>query len=205
MIVFIVVPKNSGLKKCRELVEEKYKEAKIIEVRGEDVPFWIDSLAKREKQNQKQLTNIIGITGEDLFREYIITNRDSNVLIKERIEWKDEKAMFGKPTLCLLGPINSRAKVFENKKLKVLISSKYKAISNEFLEPFRKKGYQFDCSYVSGCVETGCVEGIADLIIDIVYSGSSIEKYELEIYDRILGSDIVLLENRMTFAEANLK
>lgn len=189
MIVFIVVPKNSGLSICNKILDEKYKNFKRIEVRGEDVPFWIEKINRKEYSNKLILE---GLTGEDLFENYRLKNKSTNLRIKEKLEWFDDKAMFGKPTLCLLGNINKREQVFKEKKLKVLISAKYKEIAQKFLEKY--KGYCFECDYVSGCVETGCVEGIYDLIIDIVYTGSSIKKYNLQIYEKIFASDIVLLE-----------
>ena len=54
-------------------------------------------------------------------------------------------------------------------------------------------GYEFWKNYVNGCVETSCSEGIADLIIDIVYTGSSLERYGLQIYDVIIKSDFLVL------------
>ena len=63
MIVFII-PKNSGLKcKAEEIVKE-YKYEKLVEVRGEDVPLVVKRLIDRNK-------NVIGITGEDLFKEFL--------------------------------------------------------------------------------------------------------------------------------------
>jgi len=38
-----------------------------------------------------------------------------------------------------------------------------------------------------------CSEGIADLIIDIVYTGNSLFRYGLQVYDKIMYSDFLIL------------
>ncbi len=47
MVAFIVAPKNSGLKKYRIIALSQLQNVdaqKIIEARGEDVPFWVNKL-----------------------------------------------------------------------------------------------------------------------------------------------------------------
>lgn len=185
MVVFIVVPKNSGLREYREIAlsELDVNTSRILEVRGEDVPFWVKLYLDKGKK-------AIGLTGEDLYKEYSLATKN-NICILKKIEWKDTKTLFGKPSLCLLGPKNK--KLEKKEKLAIFIAAKYKNIAEEYLKQLENKGYSFEKSYINGCVETGCSEGMADLIIDIVYSGSSIEKYGLKVYDKIMKSDFLII------------
>tara|TARA_Y100000310_G_C20501404_1_gene724181 strand:- start:56 stop:658 length:603 start_codon:yes stop_codon:yes gene_type:complete len=190
MVVFIVVPKNKGLQVYREKALSSLQgvdPSRIIEVRGEDVPFWVEELQGRGKK-------VVGLTGEDLFNEYLLDKRKNSVTIIDKISWEDPKAKFGKPALCLLGPQDNS---FENmpKTLTVCISSKYKKLGRKYLNFLEQQGYTFKKIYVMGCVEVSCKEGIADLVIDIVYTGNSLEKFGLSVYDIISQSNFVILGN----------
>ena len=183
-VVFIVVPKNSGLKEYRQKALDilDIKDIKTLEVRGEDVPFWVESLTNNGKRT-------IGLTGEDLYQEYQLkTNQDFKII--NRIEWYDESAMFRKPTLCLLGP---KGKQLESipKNATIFICAKYKAIAEKYLDSINCNG--FNKVYVNGCVELSYSEGVSDIVIDIVYSGKSMNKYGLGVYDKILQSDFLII------------
>jgi ATP phosphoribosyltransferase len=66
-VIIFIVPKNSGLAICKEISKEYSGE--ILEVRGEDVPLFVDELFRQNKK-------VIGITGEDLLKEFCIRNRN---------------------------------------------------------------------------------------------------------------------------------
>jgi len=55
------------------------------------------------------------------------------------------------------------------------------------------KGFVFQKLYVNGSVETMCSEGLADLAIDIVYTGGSVEMYNLDVLDQIIKSDFLII------------
>jgi ATP phosphoribosyltransferase len=187
VVVFIVVPKNQGLKEYKEkiLAELKSLNSKILEVRGEDVGFWVDELSKIEKK-------VIGLTGEDLFKEYCLRQKENKIKTIRKIEWKDEKALFKKPVLCLIGSKYSSLEKMP-KQLKVCIASKYKEIAKRYLNQLETKGYTFDKIYANGSIETSIIAGISDLIVDIVYTGKSIEEAKLAIYDIIFESNFLVI------------
>ena len=124
MILFIV-PKNSGLEKCREIAKSNYKNIPQVIVRGEDVPLLVKRMLEEDK-------NTIGITGEDLFREFLLNFKNSGLKILKKFSWADTSSIFGKPCLCLLGP---KSKGLENlpKNLRVCINKKYARISKKYL------------------------------------------------------------------------
>ncbi len=148
-----------------------------IVVRAEDVPFFVEEMSKNEKP-------CVGLTGEDLFKEFTL-KKQTNLVIKQKIPWIDKNALFGKPAICLLG----KTPLKENSR--VAINSKYKNIAETYLKNKKVKKY-----YFSGCTETAFEKGIADFVIDIVYSGKSAKKAGLEVIDKIFESNIVLLEVR---------
>ncbi len=182
LIVFIV-PKNSGLSICKELAKEYSGE--ILEVRGEDVPLFVANLLKQGK-------NVIGITGEDLYKEFNLKNENITEILKI-IPWKDAKCFFGKPTLCLLG---SKDKTLENlpKKIRICINRKYQKLTNKYcINKLISQGYNVEKVYVSGDSESMFSNSLVDLVVDIVYSGKSAEEAGLKVYDKIFSSDIVVI------------
>lgn len=154
--------------------------SKIFEVRGEDVPFWVKEFGNNGRK-------VIGLTGEDLYLEFCL-KENNNLIILKRIQWNDSKALFSKPTLCL---ICSKDLNKLPKNITVCICSKYKEIANNYLKKF--KNYNIKKIYVNGSVELSCSEGIADLIIDIVYTGKSLDKYGLKVYDKIFRSNFLII------------
>ncbi len=187
VIVFIVAPKNSGLKCYKEKALNIIgaKDQEVIEVRGEDIPSWIVEF-------QKQGKYAIGLTGEDLYREFCVDKSDINLKIIKRIPWSDPSTLFGKPVLCLIGPEDKSLADFP-KDLKIVVPRKYKKIADKYLKTFEDRGFSFKKIYLNGCVEIACALGVTDLAIDIVYTGKSLKKDGLKIYEKIMESDFVII------------
>jgi ATP phosphoribosyltransferase len=154
-------------------------------VRGEDVPFWVIQLKKKGKK-------AIGLTGRDLYKEFCLENREAKLKVIKTIPWNDEKALFKKPTLCLLGPDNKELSTIK-KELTVCIASKYNKIAKKYLNFLEAKGFSFQKIYANGSIEATYDQGISDLVIDIVYSGSTMKKNKLKVYDKILESDFIII------------
>jgi len=187
LIIFIVA-KNSGLKeKINEILLE-YNFSEVTEVRGEDVPFLVLELSKTK--------NVVGITGEDLFREFALNSREDSIGIIKRIKWKDENFLFKKPALCLLGPKDKNLSDMP-KNLKICINSKYKELAKKTCTNLlENRNYKIEKIYPSGTTEEFYKNNISDLVIDIVCTGKSMEKYGLKIYEKLFESDIVILGKR---------
>jgi len=188
VIVFIVVPNNKSLANYVDITLQYLgnpSKDKLVVSRGEDVPFIIEELSQNGKR-------IIGLTGRDLFKEYELSKYNTNLVVLKTINWDDQNAMFGKPVLCLLGP---KGKKLEDlpKNLRVSINSKYKNLAKKYLNILEDKGYRFAKIYLSGSTESAYCNGISDLVIDIVYTGSSMKNANLEVYDKIFESDFVIL------------
>lgn len=188
MIVFIVAPNNKSLANYVDISLQYLgnpPKDKIVMSRGEDIPFIIEELSQNGKK-------VIGLTGRDLFKEYELSKYNTKLKILKTISWNDKKAIFGKPVLCLLG---SKDKKLDDlpKNLRVCINSKYKNLSKKYLNILESKGYRFIKIYLSGSTESAYCNGISDLVIDIVYTGSSIKNAGLDVYDKIFESDFVII------------
>lgn len=181
-----MVPKNSGLERCRKISKEYNFSGKYIEMRGEDIPLIVSKFIKKGKR-------AIGITGEDLFREFQVKNGGSGIEIIEKITWDDSQCIFGKPTLCLLGPEGKTLSDLP-KELNVSINQKYKELAKRScINILENKGYKIKKIYASGSTEELFVNGIVDLVIDMVYSGKSAKDANLDIYEKLFESDIVII------------
>jgi len=183
-LIIFIVPKNSGLKKYKDKILESFS-GKVVEVRGEDVPLIVFSLIEQGK-------NAVGITGEDLFREFLLENRNTGIEIIKIIPWEDELCLFGKPTLCLLGNKNCNLESLP-KRVRVCINRKYSRMAKKYLSRLEDGGFEFEKIYLSGATEEAFANGISNLVIDIVYSGKSALQYGLSVYDRIFSSDMVMI------------
>lgn len=190
MIAFIIVPKNTSLQAARQKALQLVDAQKptLMEVRGEDIPAWVFRLASLNKI-------AIGLTGEDLFKEFLLKQYKSGLLALKKVVWEDPLALFGKPTLCLLGPKDKSLPEFP-KKLRVGISSKYEELAKKYLNKLEKKGYVFQKLYINGCCEALVTAGLADLVIDIVYTGKSMKEAGLEVYGKIFSSDFVIIGSK---------
>ncbi|MFA5125996.1 MAG: ATP phosphoribosyltransferase [archaeon] len=182
----IILPKNSGLEEYRRVLETLPND-KVI-VRGEDVPLFVDKMGAKG-------INCIGLTGQDLFREYKLKNSLSSISEIKNLGWKEKESLFGKPTLCLLGPIGKGLKNLDSfgVRPKIAINSKYKSIAKNYLGKLAQKGFLFEKVFLSGATEMAASAGIADLVVDIVCSGSSAREAGLRVYERIMESDAILI------------
>lgn len=181
-----MLPKNTGLEEYAALVGEMSN--KRISVRGEDVPFFVDKLLKKGVE-------CVGVTGEDLLAEYKLRNPINNITALEKIAWVGTDALFGKPTLCLLGPKGERRNILDTFST-IVINKKYKSIAENYLGKLAQRGAKFEKIFLSGATEEAAQLDLADYVIDIVYSGFSASNAGLRVYDRIFESDVVLIGAR---------
>ena len=188
VIAFILAPKNSGLAAYRQkafLQLQNTQPDRIIEARGEDIPFLLSEFYEKGK-------NALGLTGEDLFNEFCTSSKNNNLKVIKRITWNDPNAKFKKPALCLLGPAGKSINDI-SLNATVYISAKYRAMACKYLGSLERLGFKFKKVFINGCVEPNISKGLADLVIDIVYSGKSMEEEGLEVYEKIFESNFVII------------
>lgn len=185
----LVLPKNSGLDYYRIMLEELPN--KSIIVRAEDVPLFVEKLSGKG-------VDCVGLSGVDLLKEYLLKTNSNKINQIAKIPWFDSKTLFGRPTLCLMGPMGKKLEMLD-KNLVVAINSKYSVISNKFLKNLEERGFIFEKIFFNGATELAAKNGIADLVIDIVVSGQSAQNAGLKIYETIFGSDLAIIGQNKEF------
>lgn len=156
---------------------------KELYFRGEDVPKIVEEFIKKG-------INAIGITGNDLFQEFLCNSSFSCLKVLKRIPWIDESFKFKKPALCLLG-YQSPEKL--GREAVIAVNRKYESLSLNFLETLRQEGLDFKIQVLNGSTEIAVWDGLADYCVDIVCTGSTLEKFELKVLKRFFESDWVVL------------
>ncbi|MCF7861811.1 hypothetical protein K9M79_06215 [Candidatus Woesearchaeota archaeon] len=196
LVLFIYAPKNSGLGRYRDTslkyLRTRGATSEPILVRGEDVPLWVDRTINAGK-------SAIGLTGQDLFEEYKLRTPNKLEILK-RFEWYDEKALYKKPTLCLLA--SDKRLLFRKQEISIAAPGKYSETVRKYLS---QMPWKYSITYLSGSVELTSVQGISDMVIDIVYTGASIRKYNLEIIDSICTSDFVIIGQNIGCRDAGMQ
>jgi ATP phosphoribosyltransferase len=105
----------------------------------------------------------IGITGMDVVQE-------SMVEVEQVMELG-----FGKCRLCVQAPVESKIKNVEDLAGKRIVTS-FPDLTRQFFEPLDKKlGVTTSVKFVSGSVEAACGLGLADGIVDLVETGTTME------------------------------
>lgn len=127
----------------------------------------------------------IGITGQDIVAE----NEED---VEEILELG-----FGKCKLCVLAPEKNNVK--SSKELvKKRICTSFTAISRKYFRALDESGeLKTPIKFVSGSVEATCSLGLADAVVDLVESGTTMRACGLEIIDVIMSSQAVLIGNKV--------
>jgi len=124
----------------------------------------------------------MGITGLD-----IIGESGSDI---ERLMSLD----FGHCRLCLMAPKGSvrQASELSGKRIVTSFPNLTRRYFNQFDTPERKT----TITYVSGSVEAACGLGLGDGIVDLVETGTTMEAAGLEVVDKVMDTETVLISNK---------
>ncbi len=197
----LVIPKNSGLKgyawkvlleagldvnEAQEIGknELRIRYLTLLLRRGEDIPQIVADQFRIKKP-------VVGLTGDDLFDEYCLTNPSNPLKIENTYDWFDSEAEFLRPALCLLFPVEKEKQKSAGR---VAINPKYEMTSRQYLE---KSSFMKDRFYrpflYAGDLEDSVQRDLNACCIDTVYSGDSRKKSGLEVADILRFSDLVLI------------
>mmetsp|Transcript_7932 Transcript_7932/g.9204 ORF Transcript_7932/g.9204 Transcript_7932/m.9204 type:complete len:298 (-) Transcript_7932:317-1210(-) len=125
----------------------------------------------------------LGITGSDLVRENMV-EVDSVMDLG-----------FGKCTLCLQAPVTDKVENVESLAGKRIVTS-FPNFTKTFFDTYDKKlGVTTNINYVSGSVEAACGLGLADAVVDLVETGTTMRAAGLEIVHDIFSTQAVLISN----------
>ena len=188
----VLVPKNRGLAAMAEYaLRESSLSGALYErtvVRGEDVPLLASEVARSGRA-------VLAFTGEDLVQEWIAGGRRLDPRLSQRsIAWNDPQARYGKPALCFIAARGTALPA--NGIQRVAVCAKYANLAGTFLATLERPGLTFEPIPISGSVEAALLHSLADFMIDIVVTGTTIDDLGLEVKAVITTSDLAVLEAR---------
>lgn len=125
----------------------------------------------------------IGITGLDEVEE-------SNVEVEHVMDLG-----FGKCKLCVQGPVAEKITDVESLAGKRIVTS-FPHLSKKFFDPIDEKmGVTTSINFVSGSVEAACGLGLADAVVDLVETGTTMRAAGLEVLGDVLETQAILIAN----------
>ena len=201
----LYIPKNSGLHEyvnnlLSEIgvrdggeftrADESVGTLEIISARGEDVPQRVDDCLLRGEV-------AYGLTGDDLFDEYMLGAGDSPLGVLNTYDWFDSNAQFYRPALCLL---NREGRIPDSSAVvSIAVNKKYELSSRQYLSQcFQASKLQISIVAYAGDTENTVAEGTHDWCIEVVYRGerspaSAMSKTGLKVAEVVRFSDISLI------------
>ncbi|MDE2743509.1 MAG: hypothetical protein OXI58_18095 [Gemmatimonadota bacterium] len=201
----LYIPKNSGLHEyvnnlLSEIgvsdrgeftrADESVGTLEIISARGEDVPQRVDDCLLRGEV-------AYGLTGDDLFDEYMLGAGDSPLGVLNTYDWFDPNAQFYRPALCLL---NREGRIPDSSAMvSIAVNKKYELSSRQYLsQRFQSSKLQISIVAYAGDTENTVAEGTHDWCVEVVYRGerspaSAMSKTGLKVAEVVRFSDISLI------------
>jgi phosphoribosyl-ATP pyrophosphohydrolase len=197
----ILVPKNGGLKDIvvktlkamgvdylsfDKIDRDNYTDGELTVsiYRGEDIPGVVEDLYFTKG------VKAIGLTGDDLYDEYLLRTPLSLVSVLETVEWDDETATFRRPALCWM----TREGETPTGKTRIAVNRKYEQTSRRAIDEIKDDlGIEPVITVYSGNTEQTVADSINDLVVEIVYTGTSVTRNKLDLKDKIRCSDFDLI------------
>lgn len=171
-----------GLKDAvnRRLFAETYDDQiNIMFTRAADIPeFVADGAAD------------LGMTGLDLIEE---KNRDVKIL---------EDLKFGKANLILAAPEESNIHSMEDLEDGMVVATEFPYLTNKYLESI---GIDAEIVELCGSTEIAPFIGVADLIVDLTSTGTTLKMNHLRIIGTVLESSVKLIANPESYDEKQEK
>lgn len=186
----VLLPKNSGLVEQvtrASVLRPDFDLAVRYTVRGEDVPYLSNEFSRRGRR-------VVAYTGDDLVDEWLAAgNKLDHRLRRAQVAWVDPRARFGRPALCLIGAPGLDITTLHP--ARVAICARYWNLGRRFIQKIDAAG-AIECIKIQGALETVCLQGLADFIIDVVVTGKTAAAAGLVIHNLISTSDVAILEAR---------
>ena len=166
----------------------------IVSARGEDVPQRVDDCIQRGEV-------AYGLTGDDLFDEYMLGAGSAPLGVLNTYDWFDPSAQFNRPALCLL---NREGQMPDAPlTVSIAVNKKYERSSRQYLsQRFRSGDLQFSVVAYTGDTEHTVAEGTHDWCIEVVYRGdkspdSAMSRAGLKVAEVVRFSDISLIGRKI--------
>ena len=141
----------------------------VLFARAKDIPNYVSNRSAD-----------VGITGYDMVVE---SNAEVEILLK---------LGFGKARLVIAVPVNSEIRSIEDLNGK-RVATEFKNIAERF---FRERDLNVRVVEVSGACENAPYIGIADAILDLTSTGTTLRMNNLRVVEEVLETEAVLIANR---------
>lgn len=151
-------------------VNEELK-LKFFLAKGPDVPTYVEYGAAD-----------IGVVGSDTIME------------EGRRVYEVLDLGFGKCRMCVCGPAGAKELLQHHEMIRV--ASKYPNIAKDYF--YNKKHQTVDIIKLNGSVELGPIVGLADVIVDIVETGSTLRENGLEVLEEICPLSARMIVNQVS-------
>ena len=165
---------------CREMKDKNSRKLvfvneelklKFFLAKGPDVPTYVEYGAAD-----------IGVTGKD------------ELLEEGRRVYEVLDLGFGKCRMCVCGPAKARELLLHHEMIRV--ATKYPVIAKDYF--YNKKYQTVDIIKLNGSVELGPIVGLADVIVDIVETGSTLRENGLEVLEEICPLSARMIVNQVS-------
>lgn len=121
----------------------------------------------------------LGITGQDIVAE-------SNSNVKEVLNLG-----VGKCKLCVQAPVGKYTNVKDIAGKRIVTS--FPNLTEKFFKPLEEDGHPTSIRYVSGSVEAACSLGLAEAVVDLVETGTTMRAAGLEIVSEVMKTETILI------------
>mmetsp|Transcript_11957 Transcript_11957/g.25238 ORF Transcript_11957/g.25238 Transcript_11957/m.25238 type:complete len:292 (+) Transcript_11957:167-1042(+) len=186
------VPKKGRLyEKVTDMLKgagvEYHREARLDVAICKDLPMTMVFLPASDIPKYVAEGNVdIGVTGID---------------IVEEVGLDVERVMdlgFGKCRLCVQAPVANQIKDAKELAGSRIVTS-FPELTKKFFDPLdAEKGVKTSIRFVSGSVEAACGLGLADAVVDLVETGTTMKAAGLEIVSTVLETESILITNPHT-------
>jgi len=154
-------------------------EVRIIFIRATDVPRFVEKGAAD-----------LGITGYDLIRE-------GNADVEELLELG-----FGQARVVVASSGKSKVNTISDVKPGMRVATKFVNLARSY---FEGKNKAVSIVKISGAAEIMPYLGVADLVVDVTSTGTTLETHGLSVIDTILDTSARLIANKQSLVEKNTK
>jgi len=151
-------------------VNEELK-LKFFLAKGPDVPTYVEYGAAD-----------IGVVGKDTIME------------ENRKNYEVLDLGFGKCRMCVCGPASAKELLKHHEMIRV--ATKYPHIAREYF--YNKKQQTVDIIKLNGSIELAPIVGLADVIVDIVETGSTLRENGLEVLEEVCPLSARMIVNQVS-------
>ena len=183
----ILVAKNG---RAREYIDKTLDLSgmEVQEMRAEDIPGLVD----------KQLPQWLGLTTTELVVNYLMVAKQPQLEVLQTINWNDDGCLYGKPTICAIGKKDIPKALVQGVRERdiIIATNETSAILSAALGSGYLNRQNISFKTLRGETEAALKLGYADMVVEIVGTGSTVERYGLQIYAPLFLIDFALIGNK---------